>query len=192
MDIDKMFDDMAGAAINDKGEFFSAGLYRCTVDSLELRDGHKGISFIAKLKVVESNNGTPAGVTRSWILRLDNKETKDQVMGDIKGFIFAVKGLSPRQVPSPEKNPKVHEDAVKLFKAAIDPEFAKKNNINPGWALDKPVNLEATVVKTKKDKDFTRHSWARDGALPANSTQTENGPAAPTNSTQAEDEQTAA
>lgn len=171
MNLDDLLDQMDKATINDKGEYFAKGLYRLNVDSLEFRNGHKGLSFIAKFKVVESNNNTDVGVTRSWIVKLDKKENKAQAMGDIKAFVFALRGLNPRSAPSPEKDPNLHAGAVKLFKAAVDETFAKDNNIPHKWAIGKPINLEATTVATKPKTpggpagEFTRHSWSPDGPL---------------------------
>jgi hypothetical protein len=167
MDLDSLFSGMAKSTLTDKGAFFTEGLYLCEVASLEFRNGFKGQSFIAKLKVVESNNeGHRPGVTRSWIVKLDRPDTKAQAMGDIKSLIFALCGVNPKDVKAPEVDPKAHEQATMLFKCAIDETYAKANNIDPKMFIGRQVKLECTSVKTKPtDKkpeggDFTRHAWS--------------------------------
>lgn len=166
MDLDTLFAGMQQSALNDRGEFFAEGLYTVEAKSFEFRDGFKGKSFIAKFAVVESNNpDTPVGVTRSWIVKLDKAATKAQAMGDIKSLMFALSGVDPRQVKSPELDPGAHEQATKLFKASIDETYAKTIGVDPRLLVGRRVRLEATTVKTKATADrpnggeFTRHSW---------------------------------
>lgn len=169
MDLDSIFGNMEKASVSDKGTFYNGGLYLNELISIEYREGFKGKSCIAKFKVLESNNEEDeVGSTRTWIVKLDNARTKDQAMGDIKGLIFALLGINPRQVGSPDKNPKAHKQAVDIFKAAIDPDFASmlKDAGTPAPSLvGRKVALEATVVATAPSKDrpeggkFTRHAW---------------------------------
>jgi hypothetical protein len=165
MDLDQIFGNMEKASMSDKGSFFPGGLYTCALKSMEYRNGFKGQSFIAKFEVLESNNPDCAvGSTRSWIVKLDKQETKEQAMGDIKALIFALLGKSAKDVGSADKNPLAHKQAVALFKAHIDenygPKFKAEFGVDAPSLVGRPVSLEATSVKTKAGGDFTRHSWS--------------------------------
>lgn len=175
MDLDTVFGNMQAASVTDKGTFFTHGLYVCTLESIEFRNGYKGQSVIAKFKVDESNSEeTSVGETRSWILKLDKPKTKDQALGDIKSLVFASLGINPREVGSPDKNPAAHKQAVDIFKANIDPavmatlkEQLTAAGKNPDVVVlkGKKVRLEATEVVTAPSPDrpaggkFTRHTW---------------------------------
>lgn len=166
MDLDTLFSGMAGSEVNVRGEFFDQGLYTAEVLSLKYQNGFKGQSFIAKFKVLTSNNGTPAGVTRSWIVKLDKPKTKQSAMGDIKQLFLALTGIDPKTVKSPEIDPKTHEQATRLFKCAIDAEYAKKCDVDPNEFVGATVALEATTVQTQPTAErpnggtFTRMSWS--------------------------------
>ena len=166
MDLDTIFGSMEKASVSDKGTFFNGGLYLNELISIEYRDGYKGKSCIAKFKVLESNNEEDeVGSTRTWIVKLDNPKTKDQAMGDIKGLIFALLGINPRQVGSPDKNPNAHKQASDIFRASIDEDFAAKLEKPAPKLVGRKCALEATVVSTAPSKDrpeggkFTRHAW---------------------------------
>jgi hypothetical protein len=165
--LDDLFSGMAKSSVNDRGAFFTEGLFTVEVKSLEFRNGFKGQSFIAKFEVKESNSAEhQVGVTRSWIVKLDKPKTKDQAMGDIKGLIFALVGVDPKSVKGPELDPGAHEQATKLFKCAIDETYAKASGVDPKALIGKRVKLECTGIKTQPtaDKpqggDFTRHAWS--------------------------------
>lgn len=175
MDLENIFGNMERASVTDKGTFFTHGLYLCTIESIEFRNGYKGQSVITKFRVEESNSTeTSVGETRSWILKLDKPKTKDQALGDLKSLVFAALGFNPREVGSPDKNPGAHKQAVDIFKANIDPakmaELTAAMNAagkDPAMLVLKgrKVRLEATEVVTAPSPDrpaggkFTRHAW---------------------------------
>jgi hypothetical protein len=167
MDLDTIFANMEKASISDKGAFFGPGLYLLQVESLEYRNGYKGESFIAKFKVLGSDNDEHGeGVTRSWIVKLDKPKTKVQVMGEIKSLFFSLLGVAPKDVPSPDKDPKAHADIVAMFKCAVDETYARSKGVDPKAFIGKKVRLEATTVKTAPSPErptggeFTRHAWS--------------------------------
>lgn len=168
MDLDTLFAGMEKSTTSDRSDFFKSGLYTVTTKSFELRDGHKGLSFIARFKVLESNNPelTP-GSTRSWIIKLDGtKDQKARAMGDIKGLIFALGGQTAAAVGSPEKNPQAHADAAKAFKCAVDETYAATCRVPVDALIDLPVKLEVAEVDTKPTPTnpnggkFSRHAWS--------------------------------
>lgn len=159
---------MAKATVSDRSDFFKDGLYDLETKSFEFRDGHKGLSFIAKFVVKSSTNSEiQPGMTRSWIVKLDgSKDQKSMAMGDIKGLFFALAGTTTKDVGPPEKNPSAHEQATKAFKCSINETYAKANGFDPNFLVGRPVKLECTLTKTKPSEkkpqggEFTRHAWS--------------------------------
>lgn len=169
MSIEDMFAGMDTAQGSNSGVFFTGGNYDVELKEIEYRpNGYKGKSVFFRFKVTTSNNAEHSvGSTRVWICKLGKKPDEDKrTMADIKNLIFALLGQSSKEVGSPEQNPKVHQQATALFLAACDPQYAKKNNLDPEALIGRTCHLECQVVELKpkpgqtEKGQFTRHIWS--------------------------------
>jgi hypothetical protein len=167
-DIDELFDNMAEAEGSNSGVFFTEGLYEVSLKEVEFRPrGYKGKSVIFRFNVEASSDPAnhQVGSTRVWICKLDKGEDqKKRTMSDIKNLMFALLGHDPNTLKSPEQHPKAHAQATALFKATIDPAYAKKENVDPNKVLGRRCKLEATKIMTnprdgRAPSPYTRHVW---------------------------------
>lgn len=97
--------------------------------------------FIFEAKILESD--CPArkeGMTCSWVVNL----AKDSALGNIRGCLAALSGIEP----SDELGLEEIDDDVAELAVSDDQPFR--------GAM---VGLECTMVKTKKNDDFTLHRW---------------------------------
>lgn len=164
-----MFADMDTATGSNSGVFFTNGIYpKVKLKGIEYRpNGYKGKSVHFHFEVVESNDAAhPSGASRVWILKPfdGTPDQKKRTMADIKNLVFSLTGFSPKAVGSPEQNPKAHTQATQAFLAACDPEYAKKNNLDPNFLVGRTCALECQAVETggkdgKAKGTFTRHVW---------------------------------
>ena len=164
--LDSLFESMGKSEVSTKAKYFTGGVYTLKPISLKFHEGYKGQSFIAEFKIVSADNGTPEGVTRSWVLGLSDIRTRDRNLGNIKQLFWALAGTDPETVGSPESDPGPHQEAVHLFKCAIDPKYAAEHGIDPSDFIGVPVRLEATEVETKptplrpEGGKYTRMAWS--------------------------------
>lgn len=168
MSIEDMFKDMGSAQGSNSGVFFTQGNYDVELYEIEYRaNGYKGKSAFFRFKVTASNNPQhPVGASRVWICKLDKKPDENKrTMADIKNLVFALTGLVPKDVGTPEENPKAHQQATSVFLAAIDKTYSEKNGVPQDMLLNRGCKLEALAIKTggrdgKAEGTFTRHVWA--------------------------------
>lgn len=128
----------------DKAKSSSGGVYLLRgVYALECRVNKTGKSregrpfFVAEFTILESSNPErPVGTSASFMVMLDkNIET---ALGNIKGYAAALCNV-------PED--KVDEAGVEALVSAA----------NPGAGMK--VRVECTDIKTRKNEDFTKHTW---------------------------------
>ena len=167
MGVESYFRGMDSAKSMSGGQYFKGeGKFLVTTKRMFVNDGHKGKFFIAEFDVKESTSAIdPVGSTRSWAVPLEGERAKYS-FGDIKNLVFALTGQNPKDVGDPSENPKLHQEVTQLVMAACDPEYAKKNKIDPLDLIGADVALE-TFLKATKPKPgqttggtFTVHSWA--------------------------------
>jgi hypothetical protein len=159
VDIDAMFSGMAGAQMNGKGRKLGDGKYRVTAKSLKLKKGgYYGDSFIFEYDVARSDNEEhPVGSARSYTVNLKS----NQAFGDIKAVIFAlIMGRDPSSLADTKRFAAEHAEATDWFKAAIDPEAAKKMDVAENFVAGLEVDVEVQWVKTKENRDFAVHRWS--------------------------------
>jgi hypothetical protein len=167
-DIDDLFDNMAEAEGSNSGVFFGEGNFEVSLKEVEFRPkGYRGKSVIFRFEVASSNDpATKPGATRVWICKLDKGEDqKKRTMSDIKNLFFALLGHEPNALKSPEEHPKAHAQVTSIFKALIDPAYAKKESIDPEKYLGRKCKLEAVKIMTnprdgKAPAPYTRHVWS--------------------------------
>ncbi|WP_146644993.1 hypothetical protein [Labilithrix luteola] len=145
-----------------KGE----GKFLVTIQRIFVHEGHKGRFFICEFSVDESTSPLdPAGSTRSWSAPLLGERAKYS-FGDIKNLIFAVTGHHPKDVADPDLNPELHNEATRLVMAAVDPAYAKKNDLDATILIGEQVQLETNLKATRpkpgqtQGGTFTVHSWS--------------------------------
>jgi hypothetical protein len=143
------------------GQYFKGeGRFLVKTKRLFVNQGHKGKFFVAEFEVLESTSPQdPVGCTRSWVAPLEGERAKYS-FSDVKNLVFAITGQDPKGVGDPSENPKLHQEATQLVMAACDPEYAKKNKIDPTDLIDQEVGLETFAKGTKKGGTFTVHSWS--------------------------------
>lgn len=161
------FSGMEGAKAQAGGAYFKGeGKYELTLKRMFVNVGHKGKFFIAEFGVdSSSNDDDPIGCTRSWATPLTG-ERAGYSFGDIKNLIFSLLGKEPKDVGDPSDSPKLHAEATTIVKAACDPEYAKKEGLDPTLLIGRNVGLETFKKQTKpkigqeKGGLFTVHRWS--------------------------------
>jgi hypothetical protein len=160
IDIDAMFAGMAGAQMNGKGRKLGDGKYRVTAKSLKLKKGgYYGDSFIFEFDIAQSANADhPVGSGRSYTVNLKS----DYAMGDMKALIFAlIMGKDPGSLADIKRFAAEHAEAVEWFKAAIDPDVAKKRQLEENFVAGLQVDVEVEWRKSEKTgKDWALHRWS--------------------------------
>jgi hypothetical protein len=172
MSVASYFDGAEKAKMN-RGQYFKdEGRFLLTLKRMFFNDGHNGKFFIAEFEVNSSNQPNdafgkqpdPPGSTRSWTAPLTGERAR-YTQAEAKNLVFALTGRDPQDYREPAENPDLHAEATNIIKAAIDPEFAKKNNIDPTLLVGQQVQLE-TTKKTTRPKPgqtqggtFTMHTW---------------------------------
>ncbi len=168
MDIKSMFSSMAGASIKGKGNYIkSDGTFLCRAKVLKTYEGRNGKRVIFGFEIVESSNAEhPAGSTADYTIGLDNN---DYAESDIKKLIFALAMcLDPRLVKDPKVDLEPHQEAVALFKAAVDQTgaCAAEIGVEPTFLLGRRIKLETKKRPTKPKVpggapgEFTDHFWS--------------------------------
>lgn len=159
VDIDQMFAGMANAQMNGKGRRLGNGKYRVTAKALKLKKGgHFGDTFIFEFDVKTSaNDEHKVGEARSYTVNLKSQ----QAFGDIKALIFAlIMGKDPGSLTDTNRCAKEHAEATEWFKAAIDPDVAKKKDLPEDFVAGLEVDVDVQWIKTKEQRDFAVHRWA--------------------------------
>jgi hypothetical protein len=163
-DLDSLFDAMDTAkGGGGAGTYFTEGVFTVALKEIEwIPNGYKGKTCKFHFTVLTSSDPAHAvGATRTWFAKLDkSREANEKTMADIKNLVFSLLGQSPKEVGAPDKNPQAHQQAAKIFKAAIDASFAAESKISPTMLIGKQCALEAVGIKKKDGGDFTRHVWA--------------------------------
>ena len=167
MSVAKYFDGAENARGMGGGQYFKGeGKFRLELKRMFVNEGHKGKFFIAEFSVLDSTSGVdPIGSTRSWAVPLTG-ERAQYTFGDVKKLVFALTGKEPNDHRDPEDDPKLHAEAVAIVKAAVDPDFAKKNNLDPTLLIGQQVRLETNAKPTRpkpgqtQPGTFTVHTWS--------------------------------
>jgi len=161
------FSDVAKAKAQGGGQHVKGeGDFTLTIQRIFVNDGFKGKFFVCEFTIDESTSAQdPAGCTRSWVAPLTGERAKYS-FGDIKNLIFALTGQNPRDAGTWEENPALHNEAAEIVKAACDPAYAKKNNLDPTLLIGERVRL-STHAKATRPKPgqtqggtFTVHTWS--------------------------------
>jgi hypothetical protein len=141
------FSGMKNAKTYDTGKYLSPGLYVVEVTKCLVKDTRaSGTSFIAELKIVESNNDDHAvGSSATWFQKMVDK---DIAYPAIMEFIMAVMGIDKSDK---EREKQFRDEVEELMDSAVGDE-----NVLAGMH----VALE-TFYKTTKGKglQFTVHKW---------------------------------
>ncbi|WP_208729940.1 hypothetical protein [Corallococcus exercitus] len=109
-------------------QYLKAGRYRLEVQSIRTKDGFKGLSAIAELKVVSSERTQLAtepsriGMVASYVEKLS--EAKKNGGGRFKAFVMALAGAE-------EKGDK-HAGAFLLIDCEVFPKTLPENDGKPG------------------------------------------------------------
>jgi hypothetical protein len=168
MNVEEMFKDMAKASVKGKGNYIkSDGQFLVRSKVLKTYEGRNGKRVIFGFEIVESNNAEhPAGSSADYTIGLDNNDYADS---DIKKLIFALAmNLDPKLVKDPKVDIEPHEEAVALFKAAVDQsgKCAKELEVETTFLLGRLVKLETKKRPTKPTAqrpnggEFTDHFWS--------------------------------
>lgn len=136
-----IFDEINKAKVFGSGQYFGAGEYLVTVNSIKFLDGYKARFFIVECLVDESDNpNCVAGRSYSYVINLDRKETGP---GNVKAFLAQALGEDP-------ENEEINWGA--LAQKACSEE-------NPMGGLQ--LKLSAFERKTKEGGTYTVHKFER-------------------------------
>lgn len=120
--------------------------------------------FIAEFKIlkVTSNDENVlkshvVGSTASWTCLNPSEPTAGA--GDVQSFCIAVTGTDPRTVKDEDANARNQAALLALAAMGYAEAFAKIG-IPVDFFVGKRLILETKAVKTKADKDFTKHIWS--------------------------------
>jgi len=167
MGVADYFNGMENAKSMGGGQYVKGeGKFLVRTKRIFVNSGHRGKFLVVEFEVLESTSPLdPAGCTRSWVAPLEGERSR-YTFGDAKNMVFAITGQNPKDVGDPSENPKLHREATQLVMAAVDPEYAKKNGIDPTDLIDQEVALE-TFQKATRPKPgqtqggvFTVHVWS--------------------------------
>jgi hypothetical protein len=155
------FDDIAKRISEAKtfegGQYFTPGGYECVLTKMQVKDGYKGITFIAEHKILKSwvtekdDKGadiqpSPAGSERSLVVSLSNPKTRDVAEGNVKAYILALLGFNADQVTP--------ADFAKVFA-----ELCGKEGFAAQPMRGKLVNTTAYTHQTKAGDDIVVNRW---------------------------------
>lgn len=107
-----------------------------------------GPAFIVEMEVIETNmEEHPVGQKVTWFQKLTDK---DVAFPSVAEWAAAVGGIDPTDKKA------VKEDVSPVLKEAMDQ--ATESPTNNDFTGQR-VRLQTAQVKTKNDRDFTRHTW---------------------------------
>lgn len=117
------------------------------VETLLKETRAKGDAFIVTLEIVTTNKEDehPVGSRAAWYVSLQDK---DIAFSNMLGFMGALGGMSDSE--EIEEN---GEELTSMLEEAID--SPDDNDL-----IGEVVHVKTLLVKTKADKDFTRHEWS--------------------------------
>lgn len=181
--IEAMFAGMENAEGFGTGQYFDEGRFLVRPKAIKLvtsrRPENAGKHFFTvEFEVLESSNpAVEIGATRSYQVKIEGNQ---YAFADVKGFIAALIGLDPKNLPSPQKDPRTHDLLKKITIALCDEEYAKALPAADaeaaailGELAGVPVKLEAFKKATRPKAPglpggvFTVHTWAPAEAAPA-------------------------
>ena len=145
------FKGLAGVKTNQGGLYFLEGDYLVELDEVKMIETRKKQDcWVVSAKVLESTNPQRApGCKPSQVIVL-REDILETCMGNIKAFAAAVLGIENPDAYVPEDGKSVDEFWDSTLESMV--------------ADDQPlkgvkIKLNVTQIKTKSDKDFSKHSW---------------------------------
>lgn len=145
--------DMNSQSASGGGSYFKEGVFLVQLKKSFGKKGFKGETFIAELKVLESDNEKiKVGTTRSFVQKLSPHEYPEMAYGNVADFMRH--GLASWMDAAGMDRPKSVDD-IDLPDDVADAICSEDNPIQ-----DIVLVLECTTIVTKKGNDFTKHKWA--------------------------------
>lgn len=146
-----LFNGIADAEIFERGTYFSPGFDGVVkVEKvIAKRTRASGDAFIVEMRVVDGGTDSdPNGSKRSWFQKMIDS---DIAFPAIKAWAAACAGYAPNE-----------KDAIETEVAPALEDALEAAVTNPGDNdfVGAFLHLTTTQVKTKNDRDFTRHDWA--------------------------------
>ena len=147
-----IFQGINDAEIFERGKYLEGGFrgrLEC-VRTLNKETRQSGTGFIVEFKVLESNmpDEHPVGSKCTWFQSLKNKTV---AFPSIKEWAAAMAGYASHDVDGIEA-----EVAPHLADTLMQAVENETDNVFTGCA----VRVETTMIKTRNDRDFTRHVWS--------------------------------
>ncbi|WP_408888703.1 hypothetical protein ACJ2CR_29470 [Myxococcus faecalis] len=148
----------AQAAIG--AQYLKAGRYRLEVQSIRTKDGFKGLSAIAEVKVVTSERTQPHTESTRPGLIASRSNTKKNGGGRFKAFLRALAGAEEHEV-TPDLLAKFTEakqpGAFLLVDGDVFPKTLLEKDGRPGkvikgysWSDVSPTGVELAAIETKR------------------------------------------
>jgi hypothetical protein len=139
-----LFAGLKDAKTWDRGTFLKPGVYTLRVKKAIFKHTRKNIdAYILECKI-ESAKGPDAsaqGTTASWFQSLGDP---DIGYSSLKKFAADILGMDP-------KNPEFVEQVEGFLEATV----------NDGAINGMLLPCEVTIIKTKKNTDFSLHAWGK-------------------------------
>lgn len=147
-----LFDGIGDAEIFERGRYIKGG-FRGVVEvtkTLAKQTRKSGVGFIVELKIVETNmpEEHPIGSKATWFQKMTDR---DVAFPAIKAWAAACAGYEAHEKDKIEK-----EVAPHLSEALDNATTNPTDNDFVGVLL----RLETEQIKTRNDRDFTRHEWS--------------------------------
>ncbi|WP_408890778.1 hypothetical protein ACJ2CR_10465 [Myxococcus faecalis] len=145
-------------------QYLKAGRYRLEVQSIRTKDGFKGLSAIAEIKVVTSERTQPTteptrpGLVASYVENLS--DSKKNGGGRFKAFLMALAGAEEHEV-TPDFIAKFTEEkqagAFLLVDCDVFPKTLPEKDGRPGkviegyrWSDVSPTDAELAAIEAKR------------------------------------------
>jgi hypothetical protein len=146
-----LFDNIGDAEIFERGKYLNGG-FRGVLEvkrTIAKETIKSGIGFIVEFAIVETNmpDPHPVGSKATWFQKMSDKTV---AFPSIKAFAAAVAGYESHQTAEIDDEVSPHLQA--LLQHATD-------NPADNDLVGQLVRVETEQVKTRNDRDFTRHTW---------------------------------
>lgn len=153
--------DIADAKVVDMQlPFVRAGKYKVAIDTLKEHEGHKGRSFKLVFEITKVFNGKdPVGRRCVWILKLDNPNTKEMNISQIKAFMAAAVQSTPEELTAKDvekiMSPENPLNGQELGLDAYENEKDGTIYVNSRWIPLNELEEENTEEKNENVKEST-------------------------------------
>lgn len=163
MDIDKLFEGMAKADVNGRGNYMKEGIYTVEMKNIFVKKGTNpkkpGDSFIVEFTILESNNAAHVvGTSGSWVLKFSWPAT----FGHITKFVMALLGEDPG-IKANIDNPELRETVARYTRAVCGSDLAKKElgaDWEDGIFNGAQLKVECSAQTTSSGGPFTAFAWS--------------------------------